>query len=82
MKQKSEMKSIIPFVFKYLAIWIILSICYFFSAETITNWIAPGLGSVETWLAVLAIGLILIFILVTTAFFIGLKRRKRSFLPR
>ena len=71
------MKSITTFVLKYLAIWIILSICYFFSAETITYWIAPDFGGVETWLAVLAVGLILIFVLVTIAFFIGLKRRKK-----
>jgi len=73
------MKNITPFVLKYLAMWIIVSICCFFSAESIANWIAPGFGGVETWLTILAVGLILIFVIVTIAFFIGLKRRKRRF---
>ncbi len=72
------MKSITSFVLKYLAIWITLSVCYFFSAETITNWIAPGFGGVETWMNVLAVGLILISIIITIAFFIGLRRRKQQ----
>jgi hypothetical protein len=72
------MKSITSFVLKYLAIWIILSTCYFFSAETITKWITPGFGGVETWLTVLTLGLVLISAIITISFFVGLRRRKRN----
>lgn len=75
------MRSTILFALKYVVIWLILSVCYFFSSETITKWIAPGYDNVQIWLTVVAIGLLLIFIFLTISFLIGLRRRKKFLKP-
>ena len=70
------MKNTTWFVLKYLLIWIVLSVCYFFLSEKITKLIAPGFDSVEIWLLVVAIGLGLIFIITVIAFLIAFTKRK------
>ncbi len=34
----------------YLLVWIFLSVIWFFSSETIVNWILPGSSNVKAWL--------------------------------
>ena len=79
--KNNSMRSITLLALRYFVIWIILSIGYFFSSETITKWIAPGYDNVQLWLSVVAVGLILIFVPLTISFFIRLRRHKKFLKP-
>jgi small-conductance mechanosensitive channel len=74
------MKSSTLFFLKYLAVWVILSVLYFVASETITKWIAPGYHNIQIWLSVVLIGLLLIVILLSILFFVGLRKRKKNLL--
>jgi len=73
----------IRILIKYLVLWILISIGYFFISETVTNWLFPNVHGVETWLIVLSIGLIIIFIVIIISLIRGLRRlnRKNKFRP-
>ena len=70
MKRKSKI------ALRHLFIWLVLSLIYFFTAETITVWIYPEVHDVVMWLAVLIIGLIVIFIGIIVSMITMLGRNK------
>jgi hypothetical protein len=70
------MRNTSSLIMKYFLIWLVLSTCYFFFSEKITKLIAPGFDSVQIWFFVVSIGLGLIFIITTVAFFIAFLKRK------
>jgi hypothetical protein len=65
-------------VLRHLAVWLTLSILYFFLAEPMINWLLPSIHDVEIWLTALALGLIFIFFVMVLSFIISVRRRKNT----
>ncbi len=69
---KSSTTKIILF---HLIIWVVLSVGYFFLAESITKLLFPDYDNVEFWLMVLILGLIIISFTVMLSLSIRVWRR-------
>lgn len=71
----NKKKSIIIFI--HILTGLFLSLGYFFLAEPITVYLFPGIHNVEMWLAVLSVGLLLIFIGTLISLIVSLKKGNR-----
>jgi uncharacterized membrane protein len=59
----------------HLIIWVILSLAFFISSESLTNIILPEIHGVELWLTILSAGLIMIFVGVMISLAIRLVKK-------
>ncbi|CAN5662308.1 hypothetical protein BH11BAC3_BH11BAC3_20830 [soil metagenome] len=63
--------------FKYIIIWVVLSVGYFFVTEPIAQLLFPGFYDVGIWLLTLIGGLVLILLILTIALIINIVRHRR-----
>ena len=61
----------------HFGVFVILSIAWFFSAETVLRKIAPELNYVEIWIKLVLIGVTILFILTFLSMLIILFRKKK-----
>lgn len=71
------MKRTIKITLSHVFIWVMLSLIYFFSAESITTWIFPEIHDVTLWLAILMIGFAVILIGTVISLIIFLRKNKK-----
>jgi hypothetical protein len=65
-------------ILRHLIIWLLLSIIFYLLSEPITKLLLPGVHDVTIWLAVLAVGLILIFCVLTISLITTLVKSKKT----
>ena len=63
-------------VLKHFFVWLVCSLLFFFLCESLTNFLFSEVHGVETWLSVLAVGLVLIFMTLFISLVIQLLRHK------
>jgi hypothetical protein len=66
-------------ILKHLIVWVLISLGYaFFIAEPLMNRLSGNIGEIELFLAILAAGLILIFLTSLIVLIVSLRRRKKK----
>ena len=65
-------------IMTHLIAWIVLSLIFFFSSESLTKLVAPDFHDVTIWLTIMLTGLVLIFFGVTASLTIKLIKRSRK----
>jgi hypothetical protein len=63
---------------RHLIIWLLLSIIFYLLSEPITKLLLPGVHDATIWLAVLAVGLILIFCVLTISLMTTFKKHSKT----